>query len=221
MKMLFQNWRKYLTEDESQYFPWLKDLRDDPRKWLSQHGDSRTGTGAFRATFIPDGDPDFVVKFVRRMSSAFTNKIEKILGDEYPDVFPRVYASADDFEWIVADRVVPLHRSNQNLLEEAMIATFPELYEYVSNLERAFGYNPMDIFGLIMNSTWSRKNEIRKFAVKNSDWYNQLLKAVHRYGVDVDDIDAGNIGLDMKTHTLKVLDGSVFSGVAGERDWNK
>ena len=101
-----------------------------------------------------------------------------------------------------------------------MIATFPELYEYVSNLERTFGYNPMDIFGLIMNSTRS-KNEIYDFAIKNSDWYNQLLKAVHRYGVDVDDIDSGNIGLDMKNHSLKVLDGSVFSRNAGERDWNK
>jgi len=219
MKLILENWRGYLAEDESQYFPWLDELRDNPRRWLASQSQNRAGSGAFRVTIVPDDDPDFVVKLVKSKSNAFTNKIEKILGNEYPDVFPRVYASDDDFQWIVMDRVVPLHRSNQNLLEEAMIATFPELYEYVSGLKRAFSYNPMDIFGLIMNSTKS-KNEIYDFATKNSDWYNQLLKAVHRYGVDVDDIDTGNIGLDMKTHSLKVLDGSVFSRNAGEREWN-
>ena len=221
MKLLIENWRKFLTEDESQHFPWMDELKANPRIFINSQLDKRNriGSGAFRFTVSPEGDPDYVIKFSKFRDNHFMNKVEKLLGEEYPDVFPRTYAAAEDYEWIVADKVVPLHRGNQELLEEAMVATFPELYEYASSLEIASGQDPMTIFGLIMDSI-EAKNEIYDFATQNTDWFNQLLKSIHRYGVDPDDIAEGNIGLDTKTHTLKVLDGSVFSKFGGEKDWN-
>ena len=221
MKLLIENWRKYLFEDESQHFPWMDELKANPRIFINSQLDKRNriGSGAFRFTVSPEGDPDYVIKFCKFRDSYFMNKVEKLLGEEYPEVFPRTYAAAEDYEWIVTDKVVPLHKGNQELLEEAMVATFPELYEHVSSLEIASGQDPMTIFGLIVDSIQA-KNEIYDFATQNTDWFNQLLKSIHRYGVDPDDIAEGNIGLDTKTHTLKVLDASVFSKFGGEKDWN-
>ena len=103
MKILFESWRKYLTEDEDQYFPWLDELKADPDKWLRQHFQSgnKVGSGAFRITIAPEDDPDFVVKFAKRDRADVMNKAEKILGDRFPELFPRVYATDDDFKWIV------------------------------------------------------------------------------------------------------------------------
>lgn len=228
MKILFESWRKYLTEDEGQYFPWLDELKADPDKWLRQHFQSgnKVGSGAFRITIAPEDDPDFVVKLAKRDRADEMNKAEKVLGDQYPELFPRVYATADDFRWIVMDRVVPLHGGNRELMEEAMIATFPELYNFVLNTkqyeEEQSGYignahgHSFAAFNAIMKST-QEKDEIYEFATQNSDWYNQLLKAIHRYAVDPEDLRQGNIGLDMKTHSLKILDGSVFNTYTGER----
>ena len=228
MKLLIESWRKYLTEDEGQYFPWLDELKADPDKWLRKHFQSgnKVGSGAFRITIAPEDDPDFVVKLAKEDRADEMNKAEKVLGDQYPELFPRVYAAADDFRWIVMDRVVPLHGGNRELMEEAMIATFPELYNFVLNTkqyeeEQSYyvgkTYGPsFAAFNAIMKSTQER-DEIYEFATQNSDWYNQLLKAIHRYAVDPEDIRQGNVGLDMKNHSLKILDGSVFNTYAGER----
>ena len=39
-----------------------------------------------------------------------------------------------DYNWIVMDRVQPISTRNNELLEEAMIATMPKLYEYAYEL---------------------------------------------------------------------------------------
>ena len=216
MKLLLENWRKYLTEDEGQYFPWLDELKANPDRWLRQNSNRIAGTGAFRITVSPEGDPDFVVKFAKRERADQMNKAEKVLGDQFPELFARVYATADDFRWIVMDKVIPLHGGKIELMEEAMITTFPELYEYVTNMEERVPDNPFAVFRRIMKST-QEKGKVYEFGVKNSDWYNQLLKAIHRYAVDPEDLRQGNIGLDMKTHSLKIIDASVFNTYAGER----
>jgi len=41
-----------------------------------------------------------------------------------------------------------------------------------------------------------------------------------RYGVQWVDLAEGNVGVDMKDHTLKIIDASVFSPQSGEKDWN-
>ncbi len=63
-------------------------------------------------------------------------------------------------------------------------------------------------------------NKIKEFGLANEPWFVQLSKSMKRYGVDWTDLQEGNVGIDMKTHTLKIIDASVFSRDAGEKDWN-
>jgi len=238
MKLLIENWRKFLTEDESQHFPWMDELKANPRIFINSQLDKRNriGSGAFRFTVSPEGDPDYVIKFSKFRDNHFMNKVEKLLGEEYPDVFPRTYAAAEDYEWIVADRVTPISVSNREMLEEAFVATMPKLYEFVVKLlsEQANftedNLEPFEVLRFITvaarplnfedNQTTSIFRQIQEFGLANEPWFRQLSKAMKRYGVDSGDIDEGNVGVDMKDHTLKVLDASVFSKFGGEKDWN-
>jgi hypothetical protein len=62
--------------------------------------------------------------------------------------------------------------------------------------------------------------KIQEFGLANEPWFTQLSKAMKRYGVDGADLREGNVGVDMKDHTLKIIDASVFSDATGEKNWN-
>ena len=54
MKLLLENWRKYLTEDEAQFFPWLKEIQatddfDEIQAILESDRFKKLGDGSFRA----------------------------------------------------------------------------------------------------------------------------------------------------------------------------
>ena len=66
----------------------------------------------------------------------------------------------------------------------------------------------------------SKIKKIQEFGLTNEPWFTQLSKAMKRYGVDGGDLREGNVGVDMKTHTLKIIDASVFSDATGEKSWN-
>lgn len=246
MKLLIENWKRFLVEGEADYFPWLQQLRDDPEKFVEDQQDKggSVGSGSFRTVVVPESDKDFVVKILRStMDDSYMNKVEKLLGDEYPDVFPRVFAYDPDYNWIVLERVQPISTGNEQMLEEAMIATMPKLYQFAYDLlsledgspsmdtkpfamlrfivESAAHILPHQQFALGMQKEeleWIKK--IKEFGLANEPWFVQLSKSMKRYGVDWADIREGNVGVDMKTHTLKIIDASVFSRDAGEKDWN-
>jgi hypothetical protein len=233
MKLLIENWRKFLNEDEGAYFPWIEQLRNDPEKFISdQQGKAAEGgEGSYRVVVVPDSDPDFVVKIVKQEDELFTNKIEKILGDEYPEVFPKVYASAPDFKWIVAERCTPINLRNTELVEEALVATMPEFYEFTRQAYSEQNNHPnpdaydvlMYILGIKFYKFYpegSTERKVYDFGLANEPWYRQFAKAVKRYGIQTGDIRYNNIGIDMKTHTLKIIDASVFVADAGEKKWN-
>ena len=66
----------------------------------------------------------------------------------------------------------------------------------------------------------STERKVYDFGLANEPWYRQFAKAVQRYGIDTGDIRYHNIGIDMKTHTLKIIDASVFYPDEGEKRWN-
>ena len=246
MKLLLENWKKFLTEAEGDYFPWLQQLRDNPIKFIEDQQDKggRVGSGSFRTVVIPEEDKDFVVKILRYSErESYMNKVEKLLGDEFPDVFPRVFAHDPDYRWIVMDRVQPISTRNDQLLEEAMIATMPKLYEYAYDLlsledgSPSMDTKPFDLFRYVVMAAAPRLHptdlpygdntertnrvaKIQQFGLANEPWFTQLSKSMKRYGVDWRDLAEGNVGIDMKTHTLKIIDASVFSDISGEKDWN-
>ncbi len=283
MKLLIENWRKFLTEEEvlvekcwdgysqaglkkkgdrmvpncvpigenmneaeGDYFPWLQQLRDDPEKFIEDQQDKggRVGAGSFRTVVVPESDKDFVVKILRStMRDAYMNKVEKLLGDEYPDVFPRVFAHDPDYDWIVLERVEPISTRNDEMLEEAIVATMPKLHQFAYDLlsledgSPSSDTKPFNMLRFIVMAAAPRLrphqlgygnheakmqliNKIQEFGLANEPWFAQLSKAMKRYGVQWNDLREGNVGIDMKTHTLKIIDASVFSPRAGEKDWN-
>jgi len=246
MKLLIENWKRFLAEGEGDYFPWLQQLRDDPEKFIEDQQDKggRVGSGSFRTVVVPESDKDFVVKILKStMDDSYMNKVEKLLGDEYPDVFPRVFAYDPNYNWIVLERVQPISTRNEELLEEALVATMPKLHEFAYDLLSLEDGSPsMDTkpfamlryivmgaarilphqqFALGMHEEELEIiSKIKEFGLANEPWFVQLSKSMKRYGVDWADIREGNVGIDMKTHTLKIIDASVFSRDAGEKDWN-
>jgi len=232
---------KYVaTDSEKGYFPWIKQLENNPEEFIHSRKSktepaAATGThggeGSFRIVVVPDSDPDYVIKYAKLKKSFPMNKIEKILGDQYPEVFPKVYASAPDFEWIVVERCVPITLSNAELVEEALVATMPEFYEFARQAYSEKKKKPdPDAYEVLMyilgikfykySSKDSIERKVYDFGLANEPWYRQFAKAVQRYGIDTGDIRYHNIGIDMKTHTLKLIDASVFNPDAGEKDWN-
>ena len=246
MKLLIENWKRFLTEGEGDYFPWLQQLRDDPEKFIEDQQDKggRVGSGSFRTVVVPESDKDFVVKILKStMDDSYMNKVEKLLGDEYPDVFPRVFAYDPNYNWIVLERAQPISTRNKELLEEALVATMPKLHEFAYDLlsledgSASSDTQPFNMLRYIVMAAaprlrpahlpygdntrlMDRISKIQEFGLANEPWFTQLSKAMKRYGVDWSDLQEGNVGVDMKTHTLKIIDASVFSRDAGEKDWN-
>ena len=262
MKLLMESWREYLNEGEGDFFPWLQQLRDDPAKFIEDQQDlgGRVGSGSFRTVVVPESDKDFVVKIMTKSLSAdkdfvtkilryddsdsYMNKVEKLLGDEYPDIFPRVFAYDPDYRWIVVERVQPISTSNEEMLEEALVATIPRLHDFVYDLlsledgSPSMDTKPFAMFRYIVMAAAPRLlphligygsrslaklekiKKIQEFGLANEPWFMQLSKSMKRYGVDWSDLQEGNVGVDMKTHTLKIIDASVFSDRSGEKDWN-
>lgn len=225
---------KYVaTDSEVGYFPWIKQLENNPEEFIysQSYKADRSGEGSYRIVVIPDSDPDYVIKYAKLKKSFPMNKIEKILGDQYPEVFPKVYASAPDFEWIVVERCVPITLSNTELVEEALVATMPEFYEFArqaySEIMKEPDPDAYDVLMYILGIKFykfskedSTQRKVYDFGLANEPWYRQFAKAVQRYGVDTGDIRYHNIGIDMKTHTLKIIDASVFDPDQGEKKWN-
>jgi len=225
---------KYVaTDSEVGYFPWIKQLENNPEEFIySQSSKAESsGEGSYRIVVTPDSDPDYVIKYAKLKKSFPMNKIEKILGDQYPEVFPKVYASAPDFEWIVVERCVPITLSNAELVEEALVATMPEFYEFArqaySEIMKEPDPDAYDVLMYILGIKFyksspedSTERKVYDFGLANEPWYRQFAKAVQRYGIDTGDIRYHNIGIDMKTHTLKIIDASVFDPDEGSESWN-
>jgi hypothetical protein len=283
MKLILENWRKFLTEEEvlvekcwdgykqvglkkkgdrmvpncvpigenineaeGDYFPWLQQLRDDSAKFIEDQQDKggRVGSGSFRTVVVPEEDKDFVVKILRYGNNdSYMNKVEKLLGDEFPGVFPRVFAHDPDYRWIVMERVQPISTRNDEMLEEALVATMPKLHQFAYDLlsledgspssdtkpfnmlryivmAAAPRLRPIDLPYGDNTRVTDRVAKIQEFGLANEPWFTQLSKAMKRYGVQWSDLAEGNVGVDMKDHTLKVIDASVFSPQSGEKDWN-
>jgi hypothetical protein len=159
MKLLLENWQRYLNESEEKYFPWLEELKKtdiirEQRKFLNDDDRFITvGSGSFRIVYRPVEDPDYVIKLIwgeyprdeRRM-----NKDDFELSIKYPLIFPKAYAHANNFNWIVMEAVTPLTdwKNMWLVLEksfpkevEAIDKAYWE-YEQLSPAERRGTYSP-------------------------------------------------------------------------------
>jgi len=175
MKLLLENWRKYLNEDEAEYFPWLRDLPEEPFDLVLadrlrarlQSGDDRfniLGSGAFRTVWTPRGDDEHVIKVAHDLDDhkLQMNKDDFETSKRYPLIFPKAYAHANDFEWIVMETITPV--KDPDAMQKVLDRSFAKEQEAIRRLgaegslpPNHYGrqYNladPFDMMKLIMAS---------------------------------------------------------------------
>ena len=236
MKLLLENWRKYLTEGEAEQFPWLKNIKVgevDPDEF------NPIGQGSFRAVWAPRADDDYVVKVVHDLDGdkLQMNKDDFDTAKRYPFIFPKAYAHADDFSWIVMDWTRPISKPDQ--MQKVLDQSFPQEQEALLNAAEELNFNPADpfhIMKMIMASFRSDReiNEVGGATLvtarhgsstsKDDDraarlqkilapvagkTYQELSKAMHEFEIDKLELGKGNIGHD-KDYNFKIIDSSVF-----------
>jgi hypothetical protein len=237
MKLLLENWRKYITEGEAEHFPWLKDLPDsgaglgDRLRDRLQAGDDRfkiLGAGSFRTVWAPRGDEDHVIKVAHDLDNdkLQMNKDDFETSKRYPLIFPKAYAHADDFSWIAMERVTPIAWPSQ--MQKVLDQSFPQEQEALLNAAEELNFNPADPFHvmkMIMASFRDDRpiNEVASAAVAAARAellqqvlppvagraYQELSKAMHEFEIDKAELGRGNIGHD-KDYNFKIIDSSVF-----------
>lgn len=146
MKLLLENWRKYVLENkqEEKYFPWVKLLQDidfsppikETTSLLAERGFKRVGSGMFRVVFIPDnGNANVVVKVSKSPYSNHMNEKEYIANREFPLLFPKTFAHSDDWAWIAMERVTVIERGMDSELELALKTSMPNMYKFAQEME--------------------------------------------------------------------------------------
>ena len=242
MKLLLENWRKYLAEDEAQHFPWLKDLADlgsgpglgDRLRDRLQAGDDRfniLGAGAFRTVWSPRGDEDHVIKVVHdkdnNQRELQMNKDDFETANRYPLIFPKAYAHADDFSWVVMEKTRPISWPSQ--MQKVLDQSFPKEQEALLKVADKLKFNPADPFHVMKMIIASFRddrpiNEVESKATAGARAqllqqvlppvagraYQELSKAMHEFEIDRLELGKGNIGQD-EDYNFKIIDSSVFS----------
>ncbi len=245
-------WDRFLTEGEAQYFPWIKeiqaanDLKEIQAIVESDHF-KKIGGGSFRKVYEPAGDPEHVIKVIhdpdyykRRM-----NEDDFETAKRYPFIFPKAYAHADDFSWIVMENTPPITWPSQ--MQRVLDKSFPKEQEALLKVANELQFNPADpfhIMKMIMASFRDDRsiNEVASAAVAAAraelaqktlapearGWfagkmamgpaYQELSKAMHEFEIDKAELGRGNIGFD-KDYNFKIIDSSVFSSDPEEGGW--
>jgi len=142
MKVLFENWRKFLNEKkELKYFGGdkLVQFSESVKKGkvpncVAKKMFKRLGGGSTREVFSlgedfvlkvlkedsdencnPVGDPkkpDDLTGFVRKQKvTSNANEADLKMQQKYPNVFPKTYEVAEDYSWIISERVEPIDRN--------------------------------------------------------------------------------------------------------------
>ena len=138
MKLLMESWRKFLNErmEFGEGFErWLHGEGEcDPQSigftCLVDYGFEKIGEGSFRDVWALPDNPDYVMKTATGFHGETPPQMEMnkaeadaILQTGYPELVPKVYDTADDYRWIVVERVRPYDVQDDSWVGEF----FPEL----------------------------------------------------------------------------------------------
>ena len=247
MKLLLENWRKYLTEDEAQHFPWLEDIKsvdpDELRNWMNNNSDRfiPVGRGSFRGVYVPLEDQDYVIKVVHDLDkhNLQMNKDDFETAKRYPFIFPKSYAHAHDFSWIVTDWTTPITKPDQmqKVLDQSFPAEQEAILSAAGEMKKEWEFfNPADPFHvmtMIMASFrggnrekqprpgYESEEDTRAWTVQDiiapvaGPAYQELTKAMHEFHIDRYELGKGNIGHDSEGN-FKIIDSSVFDPEWGD-----
>tara|TARA_Y100000310_G_scaffold168032_2_gene168091 strand:- start:15561 stop:16379 length:819 start_codon:yes stop_codon:yes gene_type:complete len=162
MKLLLENWRQYIKEGEAHHFPWLKDIQatddlEEIQAIVESDRFKKLGAGMFRKVYEPVDDPEHVIKVIhdpdyykKRMNEDDFNTAKR-----YPFIFPKAFAHADDFSWVVMENTPPLiyPEDMQKVLDKAFPAEQEALLQALSTREGRGSWwaqwNPADPFHIM------------------------------------------------------------------------
>jgi len=103
---------------------------------LQEYGFEKIGEGSFREVWVLPDNPNYVMKTATGDSGdsqmqAAMNKAEAdaIIQTGYPELVPKVYDTADDYRWIVVERVAVFPINDDTWVEEF----FPGLVEVMNH----------------------------------------------------------------------------------------
>jgi len=205
-----------VDDDEFGQAPHCKPRSIDP-ECLEEYGFEKIGEGSFRAVYALPDNPNYVMKIADELwGDADTKDMNKQEADKfaqtgYPDLLPKVYDTADDYSWIVVERVRPYGISSDKWIYD-FFPIFAKFWEDNQNNDDFQWRNTSleDFFG---EYTESRRDEIREPA--NSDLtyelggektredlesqlpplYKRFLEFIEQYGVEPIEIRGDNVGI--------------------------
>lgn len=184
------------------------------------------GSGSFRIAVSPPGDKSFVTKVVHgreRKSAIEMNKSEFQKQQDFEGLFPKVYAAANDFSWIIVEKVSPL--TDDSLIRDF----FPWIEDFMYTRHSIGGGDFGEFFRLFLKAAgssdkWDSDNgrsslkkwfgvgdeeyiKLREKAIKDNLFF-KFIKATSSLNIDTDDLTEGNLGLNSKGR-LVILDSSI------------
>ena len=155
------------------------------------------------------------------------NKDDFETANRYPLIFPKAYAHADDFSWVVMEKTRPITWPSQ--MQKVLDQSFPKEQEALLKVADELQFNPADPFHvmkMIMASFRDDRpiNEVESKATAEAraqllqqvlppvagPAYQELSKAMHEFEIDRLELGKGNIGQD-EDYNFKIIDSSVFS----------
>lgn len=179
------------------------------------------GRGASRLTFLIPGIDDKVLKVVHYFGDRRLNRYEanNQLQTAFPEFIPQVYAAADDYEWIISERVDIISSDAQ--FDVILTKMFPALADV------QIGPSAYDHFGgtphRIMASMLKHSDDIYhadvvkrvndKDVIKDiMRQMTRLIAMVHQFNIEPDEIRANNVGVRHgQQDSFVLLDASIFS----------
>jgi hypothetical protein len=181
MKLLLENWRKYLNEGEAQHFPWLRDIQatddlEEQRAIVESDRFKKIGGGSFRKVYEPVDDPEHVIKLIHD-NDAYKMRMNEDDFDtakRYPFIFPKAYAHADDFSWIVMEKTPPLiyPEDMQKVLDQSFPAEQEALRRALEEYHQA---------GFALYGWWDQWNPTDPFHIM------RMIMASFRFGRDINE----------------------------------
>jgi hypothetical protein len=248
MKLLLENWRKYLSEGEAEHFPWLKEIQatddlEEIQAIVETDRFKRVGSGSFRRVYQSINDPAYVIKVINEYDDykMRMNEDDFDTARRYPFIFPKAYIHSDDFSWIVMENTPPLidMEEMQKVLDQSFPAEQKAILGNSKFMEKNRNINfadPFDVMGVIMDSfRRDREQPPGDFDVGGDGAipgeiqdiiapvagaaYQELSKAMHAFEIDKYEIGIGNIGHD-ENYNFKIIDSSVFSSAPDEDVYN-
>lgn len=202
MKELLKEWRKFLKESQSKYFPWIDMLSgDDYDDVITSIRKSkqfkRLGSGGYREVFEHLSDSNHVIKLSKEESN-FSNYAEKVVSDNFPSIFPKVYASHPYYLWIVSEKCDILLEEDDEKWKVGLQNSMPRLLDYIKNeifpkfeSEKGVNYSYLShykLFILILASIASKtKSEIFYDPISSlkipKETYNEMIDYIFNFGI--------------------------------------